>query len=73
MFTTATLKFLDELAANNNRTWFDANKPRYESLVREPLRSTCRVRPIFEARPGIIYGELLHLLRNIMSNQSNCT
>jgi uncharacterized protein (TIGR02453 family) len=36
MFTKATLKFLDELAANNNRAWFEANKPRYEALVREP-------------------------------------
>ena len=36
MFSRATLKFLDELAANNNKAWFDENKPRYESLVREP-------------------------------------
>lgn len=36
MFSAATLAFLDELAANNNRPWFEANKPRYEALVREP-------------------------------------
>ena len=36
MFTPATLNFLDELAANNNRAWFEINKPRYEELVREP-------------------------------------
>jgi len=36
MFPKATLKFLDELAANNNRAWFADNKPRYEALVREP-------------------------------------
>ncbi len=36
MFSKATFKFLDELAANNRREWFEANKPRYESLVREP-------------------------------------
>lgn len=36
MFTLSTFAFLDELAANNNREWFEANKPRYESLVREP-------------------------------------
>ena len=35
MFRKATLAFLDELAANN-RTWFEANKPRYEALAREP-------------------------------------
>ncbi len=36
MFGKATFKFLDELAANNRREWFEENKPRYESLVREP-------------------------------------
>ena len=36
MFSAATLSFLDEVATNNNRVWFEANKPRYESLVREP-------------------------------------
>jgi uncharacterized protein (TIGR02453 family) len=29
--------FLTELKANNNREWFQANKQRYESQVREPL------------------------------------
>lgn len=36
MFSKATFNFLDELAANNDRAWFEANKPRYEELVREP-------------------------------------
>ena len=36
MFTKATLKVLDQLAANNNRAWFDEHRPRYEALVREP-------------------------------------
>jgi uncharacterized protein (TIGR02453 family) len=36
MFTAATFGFLDELAANNDRAWFDANKARYEAVVREP-------------------------------------
>jgi uncharacterized protein (DUF2461 family) len=42
MFSKATFNFLDELAANNNRQWFEANKPRYESLVREPALSSSR-------------------------------
>ena len=29
--------FLRELAENNNRDWFQANKSRYEAEVREPL------------------------------------
>lgn len=36
MFSEATFGFLADLAANNNRVWFEANKPRYEALVREP-------------------------------------
>jgi uncharacterized protein (TIGR02453 family) len=36
MFTDSTFRFLDELAANNNKTWFEANKKNYELLVREP-------------------------------------
>ena len=36
MFSKDTLNFLDDLAVNNNRIWFEDNKSRYESLVREP-------------------------------------
>ena len=36
MFTEASFNFLDELAGNNNRAWFEENKPRYEALIREP-------------------------------------
>lgn len=36
MFTEKSFKFLQELAANNHREWFEANKARYESEVREP-------------------------------------
>lgn len=35
-FGPGLMKFLKELAANNTRQWFDANKPRYEEQVREP-------------------------------------
>ncbi|MEP7097442.1 MAG: DUF2461 family protein, partial [Dokdonella sp.] len=36
-FTSATFKFLRDLAANNNRAWFHANKPRYEHVLRQPF------------------------------------
>lgn len=36
MFSQATFHFLAELATHNNREWFEANKGRYEALVREP-------------------------------------
>ena len=36
MFDEATLGFLRDLSANNNRAWFEVNKSRYDALVREP-------------------------------------
>ncbi len=36
-FTPATFRFLRDLARNNDRDWFLANKTRYEENVREPF------------------------------------
>lgn len=36
MFSKSTFDFLRELSVNNNRNWFEQNKARYESAVREP-------------------------------------
>jgi uncharacterized protein (TIGR02453 family) len=35
-FSQNTIQFLEELSLNNNRTWFEANRQRYEQDVREP-------------------------------------
>lgn len=35
MITTATLAFLSDLAANNERTWFESNKKRFEAAKKE--------------------------------------
>ncbi|HUG32153.1 MAG TPA: TIGR02453 family protein [Acidimicrobiia bacterium] len=35
-FTPATFRFLRELAANNEKTWWEENKDRYVSVIREP-------------------------------------
>ena len=35
-FTPALFAFLRELEANNERTWWDANKDRYQTVVRDP-------------------------------------
>lgn len=35
-FSNETFRFLRELKKNNNREWFNANKPRYERHVKEP-------------------------------------
>lgn len=49
MFSKATLAFLEEIAANNNRAWFEQNKPRYKrwcanrrSVSSTPWRPRCR-------------------------------
>ncbi len=72
MFTKATFQFLDELAANNNRAWFEDNKSRYEALVREPaldfieamdpiLRSFA---PQFRTEPRKMGGSLMRVFRD---------
>jgi uncharacterized protein (TIGR02453 family) len=72
MFTKATFKFLDELAANNNRAWFEENKPRYESLVREPALDFIEAMdtplkafaPNFRAEPRKMGGSLMRVFRD---------
>lgn len=36
-FTEDYLDFMAELAVNNNKQWFDANRDRYHTFVREPF------------------------------------
>jgi uncharacterized protein (TIGR02453 family) len=72
MFTHATLNFLDELAANNERAWFEANKARYEALVRGPaleLIATmapqlAKFAPHFRAEPRKMGGSLMRVFRD---------
>lgn len=62
-FTPATLRFLRELRANNDRAWFAAEKERYEDVVRDPaLRviadfapELARISPHFHATPRSLY------------------
>ena len=35
MIQTSTLKFLKDLKKNNNKTWFDANRSRYEDARKD--------------------------------------
>ncbi|MBU1425489.1 MAG: DUF2461 domain-containing protein [Gammaproteobacteria bacterium] len=72
MFSKATFKFLDELAANNNRAWFEENKPRYEALVREPALDFIEAMdsplkafaPNFRAEPRKMGGSLMRVFRD---------
>ncbi|NKC12724.1 MAG: TIGR02453 family protein [Gammaproteobacteria bacterium] len=36
LFTPSTFTFLEQLAANNEKSWFETNKERYEANVRTP-------------------------------------
>lgn len=72
MFTKDTFKFLDELAADNNRAWFEANKPRYEAVVREPTLDFIEAMgpvlqtfaPRFVAEPRKVGGSLMRVFRD---------
>lgn len=37
-FSEDYLEFFKELAANNHKDWFDTNRKRYETVVREPFK-----------------------------------
>ena len=71
-FTPGSLKFLDELAANNNREWFKENKTRYEEQVldvalmfiqsmQKPLHD---IAPHFTAIPKRMGGSLMRVYRD---------
>ena len=72
MFTNNTFRFLDELAANNNRAWFEANKKNYELLVREPALDFIEAMvpvlasfaPSFRAEPRKVGGSLMRVYRD---------
>jgi uncharacterized protein (TIGR02453 family) len=42
-FRPEAIQFLADLAANNERTWFQPRKADYESLLKEPLEALCVV------------------------------
>ena len=72
MFTDATFAFLGQLAANNNKPWFEQNKSRYEALVREPALDFIEAigpllntfAPQFNAIPRKVGGSLMRVYRD---------
>lgn len=71
-FETRSLKFLEELRANNNREWFKENKSRYEEDVldvalrfiismQDPL---AEIAPRFTAIPTRVGGSLMRVYRD---------
>ena len=71
-FTPRTLAFLVELAANNDREWFLANKSRYLADARDPAlafiadfaRPLRRISPHFRADPRVSGGSLFRIYRD---------
>jgi uncharacterized protein (TIGR02453 family) len=72
-FTPALFKFLRDLARNNNREWFTANKTRYEAELKEPcLRFIAEldaplkksVSEHFVASPKAVGGSLFRIYRD---------
>ena len=71
-FTRRSFTFLKELAANNERAWFQANKARYEEEVKEPaLRFVVdfaphlqKISPHFKADPRPNGGSFFRIYRD---------
>lgn len=72
-FPLGMLHFLEQLSHNNNKAWFDANKPRYESEVREPAlafiaameKSLRKISPHLTAIPKKVGGSLMRVHRDV--------
>lgn len=71
-FTEETFRYLRQLARNNNRDWFEANKARYESLVREPALTfiagmqagMAELSPQFDVSAKKMGGSLMRVFRD---------
>lgn len=71
-FTPKTFAFLRDLAANNDRDWFDANRDRYEDEVRQPALDfiqdfadrLVKISPHFSADPRKQGGSLFRIHRD---------
>ena len=71
-FEPTLFQFLDELADNNNRAWFQENKGRYEREVLEPALAFIRdfaprlkkISPMFVAADRRVGGSLMRVYRD---------
>tara|TARA_R110002049_G_scaffold174702_6_gene341868 strand:+ start:910 stop:1605 length:696 start_codon:yes stop_codon:yes gene_type:complete len=71
-FNSATLAFLRELEANNNREWFKLNKSRYEEhvldvalqFIESMQRPLANIAPEFVAMPTRVGGSLMRVYKD---------
>jgi len=69
----ASFAFLRDLADNNNRDWFEANKQRFEDDLREPARQFIRdfaphladISPFFRADDRKSGGSMFRIFRDV--------
>ena len=72
-FSKDLFKFLADLERNNNREWFNANKQRYEALIKEPFLDFIsdagpqlkKVSPHVVADPRPVGGSLFRIHRDV--------
>ncbi len=72
-FSCALFDFLRELKENNHREWFQANKERYEQIVRQPAMKFIaefapyleEISPHFVADPRPVGGSLFRIYRDV--------
>jgi uncharacterized protein (TIGR02453 family) len=70
--TASSFRFLRELARNNNREWFAANKERYEKTTRDPFlrligdlaEPLAKISPHFRADPRPSGGSMFRIYRD---------
>ena len=71
-FDPSLFEFLEELADNNHRSWFQNNKERYETVVLEPSLAFIRefasrlktISPYFVASDRRVGGSLMRVYRD---------
>lgn len=72
-FPPGMMTFLSELSRHNTRSWFEANRSRYESEVREPALEfiaamagpLAKISPHFRAVPKKVGGSLMRIHRDV--------
>jgi uncharacterized protein (TIGR02453 family) len=72
-FAEEGLRFLDELALNNNKQWFDSHRPQFDEYLLEPAKAYVvevgarlqeRISPGIHAEPRI-NGSIMRMNRDI--------
>ena len=72
-FGQDVFRFLEDLKANNNREWFQANKNRYVRDIKEPAQAfisdfvpyLAKVSPHFRSDPRPVGGSLFRIYRDV--------